>query len=212
MGFFKDIMSFVKMDDDGMEEAYDDYVKSDDFDDDDSEYNDEAAEPKKRSLFGGSTKKSSAVYEEAAAEKTSYAKPLATSRSASDDYYPQSVSEPKKVQKSQPSATKVVPIRNTSHGFEVKVRKPTCFEDSQEICDIILSGCAAIVNLEGFDVELAQRVMDFISGSIYAVNGNLHQISNYIFIVSPDNVDISGDYFDLLRENGFGVPTLTKGF
>lgn len=107
---------------------------------------------------------------------------------------------------------KVVPIRTTAKGFEVCIMKPTSFEDSQDICDVILSGRASVINLEGFDVDLAQRVMDFVSGSIYAVNGRLHQISNYIFIISPDTVDISGDYSDLIKQDGFGVPTLNKGF
>ena len=109
-------------------------------------------------------------------------------------------------------AGKVVPIRTTSKGFEVCIMKPTTFEDSQDICDMLLTGRAAIINLEGFDVELAQRIMDFISGSVYAMNGKLHQISSYIFIISPDSVDISGDYLDLIPSDGFEVPTLNKEF
>lgn len=108
--------------------------------------------------------------------------------------------------------SKVVPIRTTPKGFEVCIMKPTNFEDSQDICDMLLSGRAAVINLEGFDVELAQRIMDFISGSVYAMNGKLHQISSYIFIISPDTVDISGDYLDLIPDAGFEVPTLNKEF
>lgn len=107
---------------------------------------------------------------------------------------------------------KVVPLRTTAKGLEVCIMKPTTFEDSQDICDMLLSGRAAVINLEGFDVELAQRVMDFVSGSVYAMNGRLHQISSYIFIISPETVDISGDYLDIIRQDGFGVPTLNKGF
>ncbi|HCL03308.1 MAG TPA: hypothetical protein DHW61_13040 [Lachnoclostridium phytofermentans] len=110
------------------------------------------------------------------------------------------------------NVSKVVPIRNPQKGLEVCIMKPTSFEDSQDICDMLLSGRAAVINLEGFDVDLAQRVMDFISGAVYALNGKLHQISSYIFIISPDSVDISGDYLDLIRQNGFEVPTLNKDF
>lgn len=109
-------------------------------------------------------------------------------------------------------ANKVVPIRTTAKGFEVCIMKPTTFEDSQDICDMLLTGRAAVINLEGFDVELAQRIMDFISGAVYAMNGKLHQISSYIFIISPDTVDISGDYLDLIPSDGFEVPTLNKEF
>lgn len=106
---------------------------------------------------------------------------------------------------------KIVPIRTTSRGFEVCIMKPAAFEDSQDICDMLLTGRAAVVNLEGFDSEEAQRIMDFISGCVYAINGKLHQISKYIFIFSPDTVDISGDYLDL-ADIGFGVPNLNKEF
>lgn len=108
---------------------------------------------------------------------------------------------------------KIVPIRTTPRGLEVSIMKPTSFEDSQDICDMLLTGRAAVVNLEGFDPDEAQRVMDFISGCVYAINGKLHQISKYIFIFSPDNIDISGDYLELVSDDaGFGVPTLNKEF
>lgn len=113
---------------------------------------------------------------------------------------------------SQPSKVVQFPASSRGEGSDIRIVKPTGFDDSREICDIILSKRAAIVNLEGFDIEIAQRIMDFISGSVYAVNGRLHPISNYIYIVSPDNVDISGDYLDIIKQDGFGVPTLNKGF
>ena len=110
------------------------------------------------------------------------------------------------------TASKVVPIRTTPKGLEVCIMKPTTFEDSQEICDMLLTGRATVINLEGFDDKLAQRTMDFISGSVYAINGKLHRISNAIFIVSPDTVDISGDYLDLIQESGFEPPTFHNKF
>jgi cell division inhibitor SepF len=110
------------------------------------------------------------------------------------------------------TAGKVVPIRTTPKGLEVCIMKPTSFEDSQEICDMLLTGRATVINLEGFDDKLAQRTMDFISGSVYAINGKLHRISSCIFIVSPDTVDISGDYLDLIQENGFEPPTFHSKF
>lgn len=108
--------------------------------------------------------------------------------------------------------SKVVPMRSASRGLEVRIVKPTSFEDSQEVCNILLEKRAAVVNLEGFDADEAQRIMDFISGCIYAINGKLHRISKYIFIFSPDNVDISGDYLDLLPEDSANALTINRGF
>ncbi|NLJ96752.1 MAG: cell division protein SepF [Clostridiales bacterium] len=111
------------------------------------------------------------------------------------------------------SAGKVVPIRTTPKGLEVCIMKPTSFDDSQLICDMILTGRATVINLEGFDDKLAQRTMDFVSGSVYAINGKLHRISNSIFIVSPDTVDISGDYLDMIRDDdNFDPPTINTRF
>ncbi len=107
---------------------------------------------------------------------------------------------------------KIVPIRSIPKGFEVSIMKPTMFEDSQDVCDLLIAGRVTVINLEGFDIDIAQRIMDFVSGCVYAINGKLHQISSYIFIVTPENVDISGDYLDLLESNGFEVPTLNKDF
>ena len=65
---------------------------------------------------------------------------------------------------------------------------------------MLLTGRPTVINLEGFDDKLAQRTMDFISGSVYAINGRLHRISSCIFIISPDTVDISGDYLDMIKK------------
>lgn len=109
-------------------------------------------------------------------------------------------------------SSKVVPMRAAARQLEVHIVKPSSFEDSQEVCEILLSGQAVVVNLEGFDEDEAQRIMDFISGCIFAINGKLHRISKYIFIFSPDNVDISGDYLDFVPEDKKNTLTINKGF
>ena len=59
----------------------------------------------------------------------------------------------------------------------------------------------------GIDVELAQRIIDFTSGSCFAISGNLQKISHYIFIITPASVDISGDFQDIFGGAGsFEMP------
>lgn len=106
--------------------------------------------------------------------------------------------------------SKVVPMRTGRSGMEVCIIKPTSVEESREVTDTLLSGRAVILNLEGLHVEIAQRIVDFTSGSCYAVNGNLQKVSNYIFIITPENVDISGDFQDLLTSGGFDVASFNK--
>jgi cell division inhibitor SepF len=209
---FKNILDSLKLTEDDDGEDYDDYVSE--------------LEEKER-------KKNERMEQKQALKQEK--RTFASSRTTSDDYQPKSSvsssasmsntasfsdarkDRPQRVEKSMPSTptnnvSKVVPIRNPQKSLEVCIMKPTSFEDSQDICDMLLSGRAAVINLEGFDVDIAQRVMDFVSGAVYAMNGKLHQISSYIFIISPDTVDISGDYLDLIRQNGFEVPTLSKDF
>ena len=80
---------------------------------------------------------------------------------------------------------------------EVCIFKPSSIEDSREITETLLQGKAVVINFEGLHVEISQRIIDFISGSCYALDGNLQKISNYIFIATPNSVDISGDFQNL---------------
>ena len=56
--------------------------------------------------------------------------------------------------------------------------------------------------MEGIHMEVAQRIIDFVSGAAYSMDGNLQRISNYIFIVTPNSVELSGDFQDILLSTG----------
>ena len=89
-------------------------------------------------------------------------------------------------------------VQNNS-GMEVCVIKPTSVDDGREITETLLANRTVVLNLEVLDVNIAQRIIDFASGSTYAIGGSLQKISQYIFILTPASVDISGDiqgYFD----------------
>jgi cell division inhibitor SepF len=77
--------------------------------------------------------------------------------------------------------------------MEVCVIKPSSYDDAREIGDTLLSGRTVILNMEGLDMGVAQRIIDFMSGTTYALRGNLQKISNFIFVITPASVDISGD-------------------
>ena len=81
--------------------------------------------------------------------------------------------------------------------------RPHSMEESREITETLLENCTVILNMEGLDLDLAQRIIDFSSGSCYALHGNLQKISNYIFIITPPGVDISGDFQEMF--NGAGA-------
>lgn len=110
--------------------------------------------------------------------------------------------EDRKASRFKPVKGKVIPMRANNKSMEVCVIKPSTVEDGREISDTLLSGRAVVLNLEGLQVSIAQRIIDFTSGACYSINGNLQKISNYIFIITPESVDISGDFQDLLSGNG----------
>ena len=83
-------------------------------------------------------------------------------------------------------------------GMEVCVIKPTTIEDEIEIVDTLLSGRTVLINMEGLNLEIAQRIIDFVSGATYAMHGSLQKVSNYIFLATPNGVDISGDIQNLM--------------
>lgn len=101
--------------------------------------------------------------------------------------------------------TKVTPIRQAPRkqgkGMEVCVIKPTSFDDSREITETLLSNRTVVLNFEGLDMDVAQRIIDFTSGSCFAIGGNLQKVSGSIFLVTPRNVDISGDLQDILSSS-----------
>lgn len=133
---------------------------------------------------------------------------MSSSRSRESDDYDDNVT----VTKRQSSSSKITPIKQATsrrvmngNGMEVCVIKPTSVEDAREITETLLANRTVVLNLEGLDVDIAQRIIDFTSGSCFAIAGNLQKISHYIFIITPSSVDISGDFQDIFSDS-FDLP------
>jgi cell division inhibitor SepF len=109
---------------------------------------------------------------------------------------------------------KITPMRGSKKGttktMEVCVIKPSSFEDAREISETLLADRTVILNMEGLDLGLAQRIIDFTSGCCYAIDGNLQKVSNYIFIITPSIVDISGDIQGIV--DAFDFSGIQTGF
>ena len=193
----------------------DDFDDFDDFDSD-SSFRKEKKKPERLTQTAATTEEAPTLRKETArvaSVPTKTVKPQKISEEEKFDY-DYSESRRERVQRPERVSTpsRVVPLRSAaaSRSLEVSIMRPTRFDDSQDICDMLVDERATVVNLEGIDLALAQRIMDFISGAVYSLNGKIHQISNLIFIISPENVDISGDYLSYVEQNGFEVPTLNQ--
>ena len=113
------------------------------------------------------------------------------------------------------TSSKITPMRSSRKGaqaanMEVCVIKPTSMEDTREIADTLVDNSTVILNLEGLDMELAQRIIDFTSGACYSLGGSLQKVSSYIFVLGPYNVDITGDLQNILGSTP--VPSVRAGY
>ncbi|NHM25796.1 cell division protein SepF [Desulfofundulus sp. TPOSR] len=82
---------------------------------------------------------------------------------------------------------------HTQRQVRVIVAEPRAFEDVQSIAEHLKNRRPVVVNLERAESELARRVVDFVSGATYALNGNMQKVGNGIFLFVPSNMDIAGD-------------------
>ncbi len=113
------------------------------------------------------------------------------------------------------TSSKITPMRSSRKGtastnMEVCVIKPSSMEDTREIADTLVDNSTVVLNLEGLDVELAQRIIDFTSGACYSLGGSLQKVSSYIFILGPYNVDITGDLQNIL--GSAPMPSVRAGY
>lgn len=96
---------------------------------------------------------------------------------------------------------KVVKIHTTAQ-LKLVVMQPETFEDARDIANHLKSKKPVVMNLESVDREVARRIVDFLSGAVYALDGNIQKVSNGIFLIAPYNVGIMGDFKDELRNKG----------
>ncbi len=77
--------------------------------------------------------------------------------------------------------------------IELKVVKPDRFENVSQIADHLLNKRTVVLNLEATNKETARRLIDFLSGVAYSIDGQLKRVANNAYVITPNNVDISGD-------------------
>ncbi|MCL2798217.1 MAG: cell division protein SepF [Firmicutes bacterium] len=87
-----------------------------------------------------------------------------------------------------PDASQGVAPRNYQN---VVVYDPKTPEDVQRLIDYLKRREPAIINLDGTVPDVAQRILDFVSGAIYALSGSIHRVASNIFLLSPEGVEIT---------------------
>ena len=154
-----------------------------------NEEEDEEEEEEPRSTFSFFKKKEPEVEEESSNSKIS--QPFDNTITASREA---------KKRRFTSTGSKVVSMNG--RGVEVYVIKPQDFAEAQTAADLLKEGRTVVINLEGVELTVAQRSIDFVGGATYAINGSLQAVSNNIFIAAPDSIEVSGDLkSEIMNEN-----------
>ena len=97
-----------------------------------------------------------------------------------------------KVAPEEPKAIKSA-AGSTDSNIELKVVHPESFSEVSDIADYLLDGCTVILNLELFDPSSTMRMLDFLNGVTYSTGGDIKQVAQGTYIITPHNVDVTGE-------------------
>ena len=84
-------------------------------------------------------------------------------------------------------------VSMTSAALQLKVVKPTSFNEVTQIADHLLEGKTVVLNLEATQKESARRLIDFLTGVVYSIQGKFKNVAANTFIIAPHDVDVTGD-------------------
>jgi cell division inhibitor SepF len=110
--------------------------------------------------------------------------------------------EPERKSKPSPKQN-VVSLQSIQKSSKVVLVEPRVYAEAQNISDELKSRKAVVVNLQRIDREQARRIVDFLSGTVYALGGDIQRVGTNIFLCTPDNVEVSGSISEFLNEEKF---------
>lgn len=99
------------------------------------------------------------------------------------------------------SESKIVNIR-TGAQLQVVLVKPDRFDNVSDIAEHLRSSHAVVLNLEATNKDISRRLVDFLSGCAYALDGKIKKIAISTYLITPCNVEIVGDLLDELENSG----------
>ena len=85
---------------------------------------------------------------------------------------------------------------NNSEGNKMILLEPRAYSESQQIADHLKKRNTVVVNLKRVTPEQAKRIVDFLSGTLYAIGGDLQKLGSGIFLCTPKNINVQGKMTD----------------
>ncbi|PQD94899.1 cell division protein SepF [Pradoshia eiseniae] len=121
-----------------------------------------------------------------------------------EENYVQEEATPMKTNKSADQANKqqnVVSLQSVQKSSKLVLLEPRAYADAQEIADHLKNRRGVVVNLQRISPDQARRIVDFLSGTVYAIAGDIQRIGSNIFLCTPENVDVSGSISGYAQED-----------
>ena len=103
-----------------------------------------------------------------------------------------SASTPAKSETVQPGPARSS-VSMSSSALEMKVVKPETYEEVTSFGDFLLRRHTVVLNLEDTNKETIKRIIDFLTGGVFAINGNIRRVANSTYVVTPSGVNVSGE-------------------
>ncbi|MBB6449374.1 cell division inhibitor SepF [Geomicrobium halophilum] len=118
-----------------------------------------------------------------------------------DDYIEEDVEVPDDVDREQSTkqGKNVVSLQSIQQSAKMIIIEPQSYDEAQDVADHLKNRRSVIINLQQIPGEQGKKVVDFLSGTVYAIEGDIQKIGLNIFLCTPENVDVSGEVSELLQ-------------
>ncbi|MBM7552837.1 cell division protein SepF [Thalassobacillus pellis] len=101
---------------------------------------------------------------------------------------------------SEQKAPNVVSLKSAQSSARMMLCEPRNYNEAQDIADHLVNRRAVVINLQRVDHQQAKRIVDFLSGTVYAIGGDIQKLGMQTFLCTPDNVEISGSISEILAQ------------
>lgn len=115
----------------------------------------------------------------------------------------QEQARPAKHSVQQSQKQNVVSLQSVQKSSKMILMEPRVYAEAQDIADHLKNRRAVVVNLQRIEADQAKRIVDFLSGTVYAIGGDIQKIGMNIILCTPDNVEVSGNISELMQERDF---------
>lgn len=113
-----------------------------------------------------------------------------------ENFYEDEYEEEEDQRLSKRKQAKIVGLPSASNKMRMLVFQPSSYEEAECIIDNLKARKPVIMNLDDLEVELGQRILDFVGGAVYSLNGDIKKVARSIFVVAPSNVDVAQNVAD----------------